>query len=135
VFPWLYLWAPMYRFPYSGAVIQNIQPQTDWFFANVRPGAGVADIEREVVLNKASYGRQLGQLMDSVLALAERLPPAAGEAEPPALQELRRLQAEIQVVKERVRVDQSEQARELLQRLSQSDPQALAALLAEFRRD
>jgi hypothetical protein len=133
VFPWLYFWAPVFHFPYSGAVNQHIQPQTDWFIRNVLPGAGVADIEREVVLRKASYGHQLGHLIDAVLEIAERVPVTASGGQPDAVQTLRGLQAQIEAVKAEVRADSAAEARAALRRLSDSDPEVLAALLAEFR--
>lgn len=132
MFPWLTYWSPVFRFPYSGAVNQNIQPQTDWFVGNVTPGAGVADIEREVVLRKASYGRQLAALMEAVLAVANELSEKDGAAEPAAVGKLRGLQTEIESIKRQVRSEHAVGAREALDRLAESDPESLADLLAQY---
>jgi len=133
VFPWLFFWTPVFRYPYSGSVNQHIQPQTDWFVNNVRPGAGVPDIERAVVRRVASYGTQLGKLTDAVLVLAEQLPSGADATQKEAVEDLRQLQAQVKTVKEEVRSDHTTWAREALSRLAEDDPKALAALLAEFR--
>jgi hypothetical protein len=32
MFPWIWFWCPTYNYPRSGAVAQNIDPNTNWFF-------------------------------------------------------------------------------------------------------
>ena len=40
MFPWLWVWAPQRRFPFSGDVSQDIEPSVSAFFKSIRPEAG-----------------------------------------------------------------------------------------------
>ena len=98
MYPWLMLWAPQYHFPFSGSVAQRIDPQTIW--NTLLPGAGNAEVERTVLEEEASYGRQLGWIAEVLLDIAERQPPA-GEEGQQALADLRKLRAKIRRLKAR----------------------------------
>lgn len=96
--PWLWIWAPQLRFPWSGDVVQDIEPSTSWFFKAIQPGAGNARIE-EQAFAVASYGKQLGLLTEVLIGLAENH-PGRGAAYVRSLQELKRIQAEIEKLKQ-----------------------------------
>jgi len=67
MFPWWWFWAPQVRFPLSGSLAQRIEPNTNWFFDGIRPEAGIGDVEKEIFENVASYGRQLGLIIEVLL--------------------------------------------------------------------
>ena len=45
MYPWLWLWAPQFRFPFSGSVAQDYEPNTEWFFARHNSNAGDGKVE------------------------------------------------------------------------------------------
>ena len=97
MYPWFWLWSPQIHFPWSGDVVQDIEPNTSWFFGSIKPGAGNARIE-EKAFAIASYGRQLGLLTEVLIELAEKnLDTGARSAK--SLTELKRIQAEIEKLK------------------------------------
>ena len=67
MYPWLWLWAPQFRFPFSGSVAQDYEPNTEWFFGAISPSAGDGKVERRA-FEVASYGRQIGLLTEALLA-------------------------------------------------------------------
>jgi hypothetical protein len=79
VYPWLWLWAPQWHFPWSGDVAQRIDPDTNWFFRGIRPGAGDAEIEQRA-FSIASYGKQLGLITEVLIDLAEQTGTQSGQA-------------------------------------------------------
>ena len=97
MFPWLWFYAPQFHFPWSGAVAQQIAPDTHWFFSGIRPGAGDARIE-EQAFDVASYGKQLGWITEVLLALAHESPPASARAQE-SIDKLKVIQAEIERLK------------------------------------
>ena len=117
MFPWLWFYAPQIHFPWSGAVAQQIAPDTHWFFSGIRPGAGDARIE-EQAFGVASYGKQLG-LITGLLALAQESPPASPKAQE-SIDKLKTIQAEIERLKsaeyERVAVSLAAQVTAIRQR-------------------
>jgi hypothetical protein len=72
MYPWLWFWAPQTYLPWSGDVIQQIDPTTSWFFRGIRPSAGDAEIE-EKAFSIASYGKQLGLITEVLIDLAEQV--------------------------------------------------------------
>ena len=60
------------RLPWSGDVVQDIDPQTSWFFGNIAPTAGSGRLERHIALDVASYGKQLSVVMDALHELIEQ---------------------------------------------------------------
>jgi hypothetical protein len=112
--------------PLSGNVTQDINPITSWLSPQVEFNfAGKREVETDVVSNIASYGKQLGTIIPALLELA-------GETQGPALDELRALEAKIELTKEKHRNQQTEILRAELTRLKQNDPEALKALLSDF---
>ena len=89
--------------------------------------AGNPTIERDVVGDVASFGRQLGILSEAVLELAG--PGLDG----PAMKALRDLVGKVDAVKERRKDSAAEVARDALETLRKVAPKALPGLLAEFR--
>ena len=123
MFPWFWLhWAPQLHFPLSGAVTQDI-------FSGIRPTAGDADVER-AVYDVASYGKQLGWLSEVVLGQQPDATPECATQGRAALRCLQSLADEVAVIKDRQRGERREAAAAALEALAQSDPEALAALLA-----
>jgi hypothetical protein len=118
MFPWLWLFAPQVHLPWSGAVAQQIAPDTHWFFNGIRPGAGDARIE-EQAFGVASYGKQLGLITEVLLALAQESPKASARARE-SIDKLKAIQAEIERIKsaeyERVAASLAEQVMAIRQR-------------------
>ena len=98
MFPWFWLWAPQLRLPFSGDVVQDIEPRLDWFFAGIKPQAGNARIEARA-FDVASYGDQLGVITKLLIELAERQ-PAEVQATSRPLQELRSIRDRLQAIKD-----------------------------------
>ena len=129
MFPWLTYWAPEVRYPFSGAVVQDISPET--VFGAIEPQAGNAAVEAEVFRSKAAYGKQLGILTDVVLALVDK--SAIDEADAKhALEQLHALREQIGEVKARHKQSRHADARRLLQSLRQTDHEGFAQLMREF---
>jgi len=59
------VWAPMFRAPFSGDVTQEIVPRV--FSPDI---AGVPEIESKIHTEVASYGTQLGKVLDALQTLA-----------------------------------------------------------------
>lgn len=97
MFPWLWVWAPQLRFPFSGDVTQDIEPSVSAFFKSIRPEAGNARIE-ERAFAVASYGKQLGLLTDLLIEVAQRALPDKGSSDT-TLRELERIRDEIEQIK------------------------------------
>jgi hypothetical protein len=124
-------WSPSYNFPFSGAVNQDISPHTDFFSQEIEPDAGDAEIEREVFHSVASYGKQLGILTDSLLAVVRELKPEA-ISEIRALEQLQTLQRQVEKVKNERLERTREKAKQILDKLAQTDPEFLAELLGNY---
>lgn len=125
MFPWFWFWAPQIHWPFSGAVTQDIAPET--FFGAIPRRAGDGQVERRA-FELASYGRQLGWLTEALLAQAGRggLAPADGEA---ALDKLAALRTRIEAIKAERHAELEADAEAALQRLADADPGALQRLL------
>ncbi|SEN83784.1 hypothetical protein SAMN05428959_103362 [Duganella sp. CF517] len=89
-------WSPQFYFPWSGGVMQQIDPDLTWFSQWITPGAGNAAIEQKAFTGVASYGKQLGLITDVLLAIVDQ---AAPTAEPKAVEELRRIRSRIEMLK------------------------------------
>ncbi|MFC5500214.1 hypothetical protein ACFPOE_21910 [Caenimonas terrae] len=129
--PSLWFWAPQFHFPFSGSVAQRIAPD---FFSNIGSQAGRAngdgDVEREA-FDIASYGRQLGLISEVLLSMAgkDTVSRAKGEE---SLERLQAIYLQVEEVKRRHQASELEDARLALEKLQQTDPAALAALLQGF---
>jgi hypothetical protein len=97
MFPFLWLWAPQVRLPFSGDVAQDIEPRLGAFFNGIKPHAGDARIEARA-FDVSSYGDQLGVITKLLIELAQRLPAAEQAASEP-LKELRRIHKDIEEIK------------------------------------
>jgi hypothetical protein len=100
-----------------------------WTFGNVfqvsNENSSGPEIEREVV-SKHSYGRQLGRLIDAMVAISESLPAAAKD---PRVRELLALAKDIERIKREARQKRSVELLQELQELKRSDKQAWAKLM------
>jgi hypothetical protein len=128
MFPWLWIYAPVTHWPWSGAVRENVSPDT--FFGGIKPEAGDGEIEQQV-FDRASYGRQLGWLTDVVLGAIDPN-AAASAAARAALESLRNLAGEITRIKVENRTDRVDAAIALLDRLAAESPDDLRRVLAHY---
>ena len=97
-----------------------------WFSQNVQVNyAGVPAIERDVVEEVASFGRQLG-ISEAVLELADG---SAGES----VAKLRGIVEEVEAIKERRKGNVKRDAKEAIERLHKLDPAELQALLRSYK--
>jgi hypothetical protein len=111
-----------------GNLNQPILP--GWSFGNVSVNyAGNAEIERKVVEDIASYGKQIGILTDAVLVLAKD-PPPPDDADP--VSHLRKIAARVRELKERNKASLADQARGAMQRLEKAEPATARRIAAEF---
>ncbi|MCU0952928.1 MAG: hypothetical protein MUC68_18370 [Burkholderiaceae bacterium] len=118
------------RFPWSGDVIQDIDPQTSAFFGAIAPDAGSGRLERHIALDVVSYGAQLSVLMDAMAELLER--GAVSEA---TREKFTARYERITAAKDAARRNHLAEARESLARLARADRDAYAALVNELRAD
>lgn len=132
MFPWLWFWSPQYHFPFSGSVAQRIEPDTQWFFAGIRPEAGNAEVEKEI-FDTATYGRQLGLINEVLLAMAGSKQVSQQQASE-SLQRLEEVYCEVEGVKARRKQKLSKSAIDVLEKLQANDPAELERVLARFSR-
>jgi hypothetical protein len=132
MFPWFFLWAPHYYFPWSGAVKQDIAPNTDWFFDAIAPAAGDGRIEK-AIFEEASYGKQLGVLSDVVLSLVAEKGITPAEAEH-AVGQLIIINHNIKNIKEKYKCRRIDTAVRILEQLQESDPEELERIVTRFQR-
>jgi hypothetical protein len=98
MFPWFWLWSPQVHFPWSGSVSQDIHPETNWFSENIKGKSGNADIER-TAFAIASYGRQLGLIIDVLIAQTEENSNLQNPEAKEALRKLKDIKTAIDAVK------------------------------------
>ena len=117
------------RFPWSGDVIQDIDPQTSWFFGNIAPTAGSGRLERHIALDVVSYGKQLSVVMDVLHELVEQ-----GKVSEETRAKFNARREQIEQAKQ-AHADNVESAAEAgMKRLLQADPAAYARLLKRLGR-
>ncbi|WP_299604296.1 hypothetical protein [uncultured Tateyamaria sp.] len=102
------VWAPMFRAPFSGDVTQEIVPRV--FSPDI---AGSAEIEARIQTDVASYGTQLGKVLEALQTLA-----AATKTDLP---EIDALVAQIEGVKDQSRDTIRADAERALARLKAVD--------------
>jgi len=117
------------RFPWSGDVIQDIEPQTSWFFGNIAPSAGSGRLERHIALDVASYGKQLSVVMDVLHELIEQGKVAAETRE-----KFNTRRNQIEQAKQAHAGRLEDEAEASLKRLQTADPEAYARLLKRLAR-
>ncbi|MBS8225242.1 hypothetical protein [Vannielia litorea] len=111
------IWAPILKAPFSGDVTQEIVPRI------LSPEiAGIPEIEQEIQTEVASYGTQLGKVLEALKALSA----ATGTPLP----EIDALVAEVEEVKEKSRAAYRAEAVAALERLRRVDEPAWRALTA-----
>ena len=123
--PWLNMWPGAQsstEAPLSGDVSQWFR----LFSPTIVNGEGDPALEREIVEDVATYGKQIGEITDVVLALAARskLP------ETQALAELKTSAAAVAEKKAEYRKNALEHARKAMDDLREHDPEGYALLLA-----
>ena len=101
---------PVFKLPLSGDVVQNISPFTAFMspigsqfgLINITLGQSSApEVESEVLSDVGTYGKQLGQIGDALLALIERMPKDMQLDGDPAIAALKQMLHAICDVKER----------------------------------
>lgn len=130
MFPWYWMWLPQIHFPLSGSVMQDNGPDISTFFGAIRPEAGIGTIEKEV-FEVASYGRQLGLILDVLLPLAGATAPDPEKAGK-SLEDLQKVYKRIEEVKLEKRADMEKAAISLLSRIEKIDPQMLSRIMTRF---
>ena len=119
------LW--LFRAPWSGNVAQRIT--APWFSPTLTVNyAGDAAVEDRVVTEVASYGKQLGWLMEIAIASAKGRPLPAE-----TLARLEKAAQDIEAIKEQSRVSAIEAANNALDRLERDNPAQYNELLRERR--
>ncbi|MBY5931681.1 hypothetical protein KUV51_01615 [Tateyamaria omphalii] len=110
------VWAPMFRAPFSGDVTQEIVPRV--FSPDI---AGVPEIESKIHAEVASYGTQLGKVLEAlqILSKATKTP----------LPEIDALVAEINEVKDNSAETLRADAARALERLKKVDKSAWRDLM------
>jgi hypothetical protein len=118
---------------YPGADNLRQWIDTRWWSPNVSVNfAGNAPVEREVVEEVASYGKQIGWLADIVTALARQhgeQPFAAGSAAADSYRKLEDAQARIEEIKQRRTSSALDSARAALAKLATTDRTAYSHLV------
>jgi hypothetical protein len=118
-----------FRQAYSGDLNQRIV--TSWLSPSVTVNyGGNFEIERRVVSDVASFGKQIGWLSEIVEALASRKPVPAR-----TLDRLREAMAEIEEIKSQVRKSAETEAAEALDRLAREEPDGLRRFLEKRLQD
>jgi len=131
MFPWLWFWSPVFHLPFSGSVAQQIEPDTNWFFAGIPQQAGNGQLEKKA-FEVASYGRQLGWITEVLLAAqgSDAVTPGKADA---SLSKLEAAYREIEAVKKQSRAELTEAASAALDKLREADPVALEMLIVSMQ--
>lgn len=112
------LWSTTFRLPLSGDVSQEIEPRF------VSPDIkGVPEIEQEVITTVASYGKQLGKILEALQTLGNQ----AGVDLP----EIESLNVEIEAAKTRAKEAVQARAEAALEDLRKVDEQSWRKLTGE----
>ena len=115
----------IFRSPLSGDVTQRIT--APWFSPTVTVNyAGDPQVEDRVVTEVASYGRQLGWLMEITIALAKQQTPPEE-----TLRCLERASEKIEAIKKSVHRNALDEAQRALDRLQRDQPDVYRKLLSE----
>jgi len=110
------VWAPMFRAPFSGDVTQEIAPQV------LSPTIqGIPEIEHKVQTEVASFGKQLGKILEALhtLSVATDTP----------LPEIEALIEGVQAVKDQSQADYRAEAEAALTRLRAVDQDGWRTLM------
>ncbi|MDX8351127.1 hypothetical protein [Cognatiyoonia sp. IB215182] len=110
------IWSPTFHAPFSGDVTQEITPRV--FSPDIKGSMG---IENRIQTQVASYGTQLGKILEALMVLADK--------DKTALPEIEKLIADIEAVKADAKEVLREEAIAALARLEKVDPEAHADLV------
>lgn len=126
--PWTpRFWQQLVNLPLSGAVDQTISP--NWFPTTITvTGLGEPALEQRIISEVATYGKQLGELTEVVLALAESVELKHCDA----LQELQQIVTRIDDKKKEHESLVHKRAQLALQKLAESDPDEFSRLIATY---
>lgn len=131
MFPWMWiLYAPTYRFPWSGDWAQQVDTNTV-VDALAREGSSDPRLEREAI-GIASYGRQLGWITEVLLARDSAADPTTQAEGERSLARLRETRSRIEALKPDDSATLARAAAQALGKLQQADPAAHARLLASI---
>lgn len=120
--------SPFYA-PLSGDVTQDISPVTSWLSPQFEFNfAGNKNVEKDVVSNVASYGRQLGVIANALLEIAEKTDTQDGDA----VKRLKDMKARIDKVKCRHSGNLEERIKQDLETLKEKDKEKFEALLKSY---
>jgi len=101
---------PVFKLPLSGDVVQNISPFTAFMspigsqfgLINITLGqSSDPEVEKDVLSDVGTYGKQLGQIGDALLVLIERMPKDMGLDQDDAIKALKKMLHDVADVKER----------------------------------
>lgn len=128
--PYSWMWSPKFHFPFSGSVTQDILPDMSWFFGSIKPDAGIGHIEKEV-FDVASYGKQLGLILDVLVPMLDNSKewPKSQEAKA----ELIDLYKRIERLKDERKTDLEAAAVKLLTKLKATDEEMLRKVIKQFQ--
>ena len=127
MYPWSLLWAPQVYLPWSGDILQRIDPSTNWFSDMIRSDAGNAEIEKKA-FEIASYGKQLGLITEILIDIAEQVTPKT-DAGRESLRRLKGIREQIESMKTYDTERLAERARESMEALRSRRPEAYQELL------
>ena len=126
--PWL---QSNFNFPFSGDVNQKIEP--DWFFGAIDSEVGDSEIEKEVFLKVASYGKQIGMLTEVLLSIADNLKISRENIK--TLSKLKELQVKVEAIKTSKKERVKENAKIILNKLRDCDSEGFNSLLKEYENE
>jgi len=119
--------APWFNVTAPNNLAQSILP--DWSLQRIEVNyAGNPAIEKEVVTKVASYGKQLGAIVEAVLALAGDAPAERDKR----LDRLREIAAKVETIKQEHKGDLAADARRAMESLARTDPAAAGRLAAGY---
>jgi hypothetical protein len=116
----------LFSLPWSWPVTQDL---LDHWFSPTFNFAGNAPLEKEVVENIASYGRQIGWLNEVVLALAQHQPVPDD-----TVKQMRKTAGRIEALKKSKADSALEDAEDALERLKKEAPDLYETLLIQTLR-
>ena len=126
--PWL---QSNFNFPFSGDVNQKIEP--DWFFGAIDSEVGDSEIEKEVFLKVALYGKQIGMLTEVLLSMADNLKISRENIK--TLSKLKELQVKVEAIKTSKKERVKENAKIILNKLRDCDSEGFNSLLKEYENE
>lgn len=112
------VWAPIFRAPFSGDVTQSIAPR--FWSPDIQ---GVPEIEHKVETEVASFGKQLGKLLEAVEALGKNAKLSEKE-DLDKLAAISDLVTRIDAVKKETTEALEADAKNAMRRLKNADPGA-----------